>query len=333
MKNTIIIILTVATLTLSALVIIQWRKVDEQRNQNATLQAESEQQARQMADVKATEELSQKQRTEAVEQASRLAEKVRVQPPVPSTVLKADGDTEKESKESKNAFSAIAKMMDDPEMKKMMREQQKLILDQLYSPLVKQMKLTPEETEKFKEMMADNTVKNASAATSLMDGSTNRTERLAALSDSQKEFAQQLKDFLGEDRYKQYEEYQETAGERMQLNQLKQQLAGSDNSITDQQMEQLLGFMREEKKNVAANTGTALTNPQSDPAQFESLLTDEGAEKYLKAQETANLGVYERAKSVLTQPQLDAFKKYQDNQLSMARMGFTMARKFMSSEK
>ena len=130
----------------------------------------------------------------------------------------------------------------------MMREQQRLILDQLYSPLLKQLNLTPEETEKFKEMMAENALKSASAATSLFDGSTNRTERIASLSDAQKEFTQQLKDFLGEDRYKQYEEYQETAGERMQLNQLKQQLAGGDDAITDQQMEQLLGFMREERK-------------------------------------------------------------------------------------
>ena len=124
----------------------------------------------------------------------------------------------------------LAKMMQDPDTRKFMREQQRLVLDQLYNPLVKQMGLTAEEGDRFKDLLAENTMRGTEKASSLFGGGqtgTNRTEALATIASEHKAGEDQIKELLGDDRYAQYKDYQQTAGERMQLNLFKQQLGGA----------------------------------------------------------------------------------------------------------
>src|ERR1035437_4442586 len=150
----------------------------------------------------------------------------------------------------------LSKMMEDSDTRKFIHDQQRMMMDQMYAPLVKQMGLTPDEATRFKDLLAYNTRKGAEAATSMFGGrsSTNRTEALSALTANQKSMDEQIKTFLGDDRYAQYKDYQETVGERTLLNQFKLQ-AGSDYNLNDQQTEAMLTFMKEEQKSVAASTG------------------------------------------------------------------------------
>ena len=72
-------------------------------------------------------------------------------------------------------------------------------------------------------------MKAAEQATSVFGGSgaTNRTEMLSSLTADQKSFDDQVKAFLGDDRYAQYKDYQETVGERTLLNQFKSKPAAT----------------------------------------------------------------------------------------------------------
>ena len=64
----------------------------------------------------------------------------------------------------------LSKMMQDPETRKFIRDQQRMMMDQMYAPLVKKMGLTPEEAAQFKDLLADNTMKGAEAASSMFGG-------------------------------------------------------------------------------------------------------------------------------------------------------------------
>src|SRR5258708_10865361 len=115
------------------------------------------------------------------------------------------------------------------------------------------MGLTAEEGAKFKELLADSQMKGVENAGSLFAGGlTNRDETLNAVTAQQKDQEDQVKELLGDTRYAQYKDYQQTLGERMQLDQFRQETAGGANALTDQQAEQLLGFMKEEKQKLAA---------------------------------------------------------------------------------
>ena len=91
--------------------------------------------------------------------------------------------------EEKGGFGKmISKMMQDPDTRKFIRDQQRMMMDQIYAPLVKKMGLTPDEAAKFKDLLADNTMKAAEKASSMFGGSasTNRTEMLNTLTAEQK---------------------------------------------------------------------------------------------------------------------------------------------------
>ena len=338
MKNTLITVFIATSVALGALCVVQWQKLDRQKGQMVSLRGEMDQKTQEIADLQANQKLIAKQQNKSLELASDLAAKLQAQrlanAKAAAQAAAASAGAEGQ-KPGKGGFGdAFAKILKDPEMLKMIRDQQRTMMDSLYSPLVKKMNLTPEEAAQFKDLLADNMMKGASKATSLFggDSSTNRTELLNTLSAEQKSFDQQVREFLGESRYTEYKDYQQTVGERTQLNQFRMQTAGGENALTDQQTEQLLGFMKEEKRAVAAATGLPLPGDNQDAAGLQAMFSGEGTEKLLQSQETVNQQVYARARAVLSAEQLATFGKFQTNQLQMMRMGMNMARKFIAPE-
>jgi len=337
MKNVFILIFAITAIALGAVCVLQSRKLANQREQLAALRSEAERQSSEFADLQSSNQLLEKQRQELLEQSSKLAAKVQTQlraEKAPATSVESAATTnQQKSASDKNPFgNALAKMMADPEMKKMIREQQRTMIEQLYTPLIKQLGLQPDEAEQFKNLLADNMIKAAEKATSMFggDSATNRTEMVAKLTEEQKSFDELVRGFLGESRYAEYKDYQQTVGERTQLNQFRQTM-GSENALTDQQTDQLLKFMREEKQTVTAAGGMASFDGQ-DAANMQAMLSGEGVDKILQNQETIGKRVYERARTVLSENQLTAFGKFQTSQLQMMRVGMSMARQFMSPE-
>ncbi len=205
-------------------------------------------------------------------------------------------------------------------------------MDQLYAPLIRQMGLPPEQADKFKDLLTDHASQAADHATSLFGGAgaTNRMEQLTMLATQTQAHEAQLKELLGDAHYAQYKDYQQTAGERLQLNLFRQQL-GTDAALGDPQVEQLLTIMKEEKQTLSS-AGQPVPGANQDPANLQAILSDDQSEQMLSNQEGVNLRVYERAKALLTPDQLNQFGRFQTNQLQMMRMGVSMAKKLLVPE-
>jgi hypothetical protein len=182
-------------------------------------------------------------------------------------------------------------------------------------------------------MLVDNGMKAAEKASSLFggDGSTNRTEMFSSLTAEQKTFDDQVKAFLGDARYEQYQDYQKTVGERLQLNAFKQQL-GADHPLTDQQSEQLLAWMHEEQQKAATAAGLPTGAADKKAAELQMMLSDEKLQAFMDSQAQANQNLYARAQELLSPDQLAAFGKFQTNQAQMMRLGLTMTRKMFGSD-
>jgi hypothetical protein len=334
MKNIIILLLAATTITLGVVCVVQSRKAASLQTQVAALQSESEAKAQQLENLQRAQKRADQQRHDLMGQAEDLAAKLQARqlaedaspalaPPAPPFV----SETNKAAEEKGGLGKMISKMMQDPNTRKFIREQQRMMMDQMYGPLVKQMGLTPEEAAQFKDMLADNGMKAAEQATSVFGGSdaTNRTEMLSSLTAQQKSFDDQLQAFLGDARYAQYKDYQDTVGERAMLTQFKQQ-AGSDYNLSDPQAEALLTFMKEEKKSVAASTGLPLGDSGQNTTQLQSLMSDNNVDQYMQAQTTINQRVYDRARTILSPDQLATLGQFQTNQLQMMRMGMGMVK-------
>jgi len=342
MKNTITVLFATTTVALAVVCLVQSRKSAMQEIQIAYLQNELETASAQLEALEGAKKRAERQRHDLSAQAADLAAQLRARQlvetnlsaAVPAAVPPAANAAAKPDPSGKGGFGKmLAQMIQDPETRQFIRNQQRMMMDQLYAPLVKQMGLTPDEAAQFKDLLADNMVKGAEKASAMFggSGSTNRAEMLSSLSAGQKSFDEQVKAFLGDDRYGLYKEYQNTVGERTLLNQFKTQV-GSDYNLTEPQTEALLTFMTEEKKCVAAATGLPLSDSSQDPAKFQAMLTDDKVDQLLQAQEAVNQRVYERARTILSLEQLQTLAKFQTNQIQMMRMGMTMARKMFAPD-
>lgn len=334
MKKSLILLAILTILILCAVPVAQSIKHSREQDRLTTVSAqlnETELQAKKLeaANARLMEE-RREMRREMHQQQVESAAAVEAAAAVPeSTVTNIGAPDEKAS--PMGGF--VAEMMEDPEMRKFIRDQQRQMMDPLYQPLIKQLGLTAEEAEVFKDYLVDTQMKATEQASTLFGGSAaDRAEAVEAMSAEQEESKQVIREFLGEEGYAQYEDYQQTLGERAQLNQFKLQNAGSENALTDEQMEWLLVLMKEEKQAVTAATGQAMPGQGPDAANMEAMFDEETSEQFLQMQETVNSQVYQRAAGGLSAEQMEDFGRFQTNQLQMMRMGMSMARKMMAPD-
>lgn len=225
----------------------------------------------------------------------------------------------------------IGKMMKDPAMREMMREQQKAMINMMYGSLFKELNLSPEEKDKFKELLTESQMGKVAATQALLGGTQDEATTAAAkqsAADAKKLAETDIKALLGEPRYAQYEDYQKNVGERMQLDQLKTQLAGENVPLRDEQNAQLLQIMKEEKLALPP----AISNEQSEMPD-QSTFTPQKMDEQLKWMEQYNARVSERARAMLTPDQFTYYQKFQEQQASMAKLGMQMARQMFGGEK
>jgi hypothetical protein len=342
MKNAILIVSLIAAVALGVLCVTQRRQISEHKAQITSLQQNLDEKSQQVQDLQIAEQRSASEREELRRKADEYAAKVVQAQQTSSTSAVANAlptapltDSQSSSNDLSGFGKALSKMMSDPEMKKFMQNQQRMMAEQLYNPLVKQLSLTPDEAAKFKDLIVSNQMNGAAQATALMGSdSTNRVEAMASITQAQKDSDEAMKEFLGDARYAQYKDYQTTVGERTVLNMFQQQNAGTANALSDQQTDQLLGFMKDERQNVATATGQPLPGSGDDQiASLQAMTSPEQMQKLLDSQETVNDRVYDRAREVLSPDQLQSFGQFQTNQLQMMRMGMAMASKMFGAQK
>jgi hypothetical protein len=333
MKNYLVLLLVLSTLVLGAVSLHQWRKLAEQRTEAIAGGEQSEQKDQQIRELQLANEISAEQQRLLTQQIQRLTDSAAKAPAAESfhPDESAQKTTAAKPPQEPGGFGKLlTQLMDDPDTKKLIREQQRIMVDQLYGPLMKRMGLTAKEAELFKDMLSDQMMKGTERASALFGGTElDRKQLIDKLAAEQKKSELEIQEFLGDGLYAQYKEYQQTVGERAQLNMFRQQTSGSEHPLTESQAEQILQFMSQEKANVAAATGQSFPTMDQSADQLEAMLSEDRAEAMLRAQESANKQVFERARAILSPAQLDDFAKFQDNQLQMTRMGMSMARKFM----
>jgi chromosome segregation ATPase len=123
------------------------------------LQLREQNQALQQAQAPLAEQNRQlqRERNDATNRLAALTDELAKVKKNPSEVLKLRGEVGvlRQEKATANSQSAVSKALADPETRKVLRERQKIGMSDLYSDLAKRLKLTPEQTEQFNDLLAD----------------------------------------------------------------------------------------------------------------------------------------------------------------------------------
>lgn len=279
---------------------------------------------KELADLKAenakltADETDAKQRAETLESES---EQLRAAHAMSAAQLEPEASATPSPTPAKqgNFFAQIFK---DPQMRKMMAAQQATALRGLYSDFLKQAHLTPDETEKFFQLLEDRQSALMDQSASMMSGS-GMDMNAATAANNTADAA--IKDLLGADRFGEYQNYEKTLGPRAELQQFNQQLTGEGMPLQDYQDSALIQIMTEE------NSAMPNFNTAGGTQQLAGM--NDGDFSQLTQQiEATNQRIYNRAMSVLTGPQLTAFASYQKNMAAMQLAGIKMARQMMKGQ-
>ena len=240
-----------------------------------------------------------------------------------------DAASAKEGPFGKGMSEMMKKMFDDPAMRESKRKQMKTMINKQYGALFKELNLTPEEREKFTELLLDKQMAAGSRAADLFDANaTNRVETVDALKDDAKDTEASLKELLGEDRFAQYQDYTKSLADRMALDQFRQSLSDGA-ELGEGQAAQLLQVMREERSQMPRELESAM---KGNGADLRKMMDGDAMEKVLQFQEEMNQRVLQRSAGILSPEQLQQLEEFQTQQLNMQKLGIQMMKGMFGSE-
>jgi hypothetical protein len=221
----------------------------------------------------------------------------------------------------KGKGAMLAKMFKDPEMRKMLVAQQAAMMRGFYSDFVKEARLTPDEADKFFQLIEDRQMALMDSSANLMSGGPVDMKAATAATDTANDA---LKELLGPDRYGIYRDFEKTLGDRIQVQQFSQQLGAVGAPLEDNQTQSLIAIMSQERASM----------PGIQPGNSGGManMTPEQMDEYSKQVDAMNQRVYNRALSVLTPSQLSAFATYQKNMTNAQMAGLKMTQQMLQGQ-
>jgi RNA polymerase sigma factor (sigma-70 family) len=206
-----------------------------------------------------------------------------------------------------NAFSEMFK---DPAMLEAMRPQQIATEKMMYAPLVKQLNLSPEQADKFYNILVDNGLKSMQA---LQSGTISPDD----IKSSKQSLAADLQSLLGDDGYTQYQNFTKNdMADQTMLTLMRNDFM--DNPLSDTQQQQLLQVMKSARQSMTANSPL-------DPSQANPFDTGQ----VLQQQEQMNQSVLQQAAAFLSPAQLQTLGTSQSNIISMQKASAPMMQKML----
>jgi hypothetical protein len=218
-----------------------------------------------------------------------------------------------------NLFAGLADMMKNPQMKEMIRAQQKMMQDQMYGALFKYLNRPADKQDALKDLLLERQMAMMNAGMAMMSGSP--ADRKQAVEESKtlkSDYDKKIQDLLGTQDYQVFQDYEKTVPDRMQVQMFKGTLSG-DTALTDQQEYDLINAMAEERNAMPASS--LLKNQNPDPSQ----LTEDRIAELSKQMEQMQQAYAKRAEAILTPAQLEQFKKWQEQMSAMQTAGLKMA--------
>jgi hypothetical protein len=202
------------------------------------------------------------------------------------------------STESKTSAPAtgISKMMSDPTMKEYIHQAQLNLIKSRYGDLFHELKLTPDQTEKFVQLMGDSMLKSTEKVSNLPPETVHEQEVAQAAAGGKTELENQLQSLLGETGYARFKEFSDEIPARATVSLLNTQLGGD--SLSDEQRAQLFQIVKAEPFDLTHGISGDL-----DKAFFGS---QQDVDNYLLKVAESNQRIVQQAGSFLTPNQLTA---------------------------
>jgi hypothetical protein len=236
----------------------------------------------------------------------RAQAKARPAPPANATAAATRRD---------NTANAMA-VLDNPAMQRMMSASIKGSLDQRYSALFRQLRLSPADLDKFKDLLVE---KQMSAVDTLRVAqsrgmTSNPTEMLGLMNKVQGEMDDSIHALLGEQGFQSFQDYNQNMASYGLLDQIERRLSYTNAPLQAAQSEALLQILK-------TTTQPSALERAPGAGSLAGIMQTFGGGNAMTAsltQRPITDATVDAAKGVLSAPQVDALRQLQTEQQSQA---------------
>jgi hypothetical protein len=190
--------------------------------------------------------------------------------------------------------------MESPAARKFMRTRVKSSMRRMYEDVGPVLGISADKTNQLMDLLADQQTRNVGRP-ALADGQSMQQYFLQQQEKNNAEIAS----LIGQDKVDEWQSYQKSLPDRMQLSQVREQLDTAGVPMTENQRTELLAAITEERERSPRPSYSAGVAPEEMSAQMNQWQTE-----YEKA-------IGDRAKQVLSAEQYKSYKEYQDWQAEM----------------
>lgn len=335
MKNAFIAIILVATATLCAVIIVQRNRFVAQAAQLARTEAR-------LAEVEA----QSNERTDAIQRLELTERKAdMLQQALNTTSATAEEKTKQVEQLQQSLATAktnegvnpLAGIMKDPKTKEMFTALQKKalgpVIERSYSPLFKQLGLTPEQSTILKDLLQKKVLARSEVEMSTLNGNLDaekRADMAKQIKIQTDECYAQIKQFLGDDNYEAFQTYEKSVPDRQVVGHFRDQLASSSTPLTPAQETQLIQAVADLRTSFTWTTDYDNEKPSaSDPA---TMFTEEKVTKYEQEKALYDQQLLTRAGQFLAPEQVTSLAQFQEAQRNVQITGMKFAAKMFGQK-
>ena len=300
------------------------RQVADLREQNQSLQRQQVSLGEQIQELQHAGDIASNRLVTATDD---LAEAKRS----PSEVLKLRGQVGvlRQEKADLGSKSVLSKMTADPESRNLIRSQQKMGMSAIYTDLAKRLKLTPEATGQFNDLLADHVMDKIDLTTQVLHDKNSRSEIDRLFSSQDAAFHQKLSALVGPDGLTQYSEYSKDLISTLTAAGFEQNLTG-DKEAKAAKKQQLAQAVQEEARTVLAAAGLPADYQALPMLNFRNIVFEDYAEQSLKILDSIIERVAARADTFLNADELKKLQEARTKALENNRTLLQMNRKMMA---
>jgi RNA polymerase sigma factor (sigma-70 family) len=225
--------------------------------------------------------------------------------------------------------SPLSGVIADPEVRKMMRDQQKMGMTMIYKDFTNHVSLAPEQMQKFVDLLADDVMENVDHVTAVLRDGKSREEMDRLFTEQEAALQEKVKALLGPEAFPEYQDYTRNLASHLTAEQFKAQLIG-DKAAKEEKSKQLYQVMREETQAALAGAGLGADFQTLPILNFRNIASEQEAEKNLKFMENVFERSAARAAAFLSPEEITKFNEFRTQALQGNRTALVMNRKMMA---
>jgi hypothetical protein len=216
-----------------------------------------------------------------------------------------------------SGMASMMKMLDNPDVQRLMAMQQKAQLNARYAALFKSLHLGTDQLAQFKNLLVEKQMVNTDVMIAATQQGINPMQNPKEFRDmmqaTQSDIDTKIKSTLGDDGYTQFQNYQQTQGQRNVVTQLEQSLSYTDTPLTGAQSDQMLQILGQTSPTNVSGAQIVMAGPGGGAGPMGS-----GAGSRITDATIAS------AQGVLSPPQVQALQEIQQQQAAAQQLARVM---------